>query len=153
MVRNPKKGDYFGFIFEWPETQNKRIILDFFSCMYFIQHCFICRPSDSTVSEDAAIRTRKPNNKISTPLQVCGVCQKSVRQDNYSAHMLLHQERQFRCDRCPARFTRRPELKRHMGAHSAEKLFECEVCSKGETFYSFIPLKKTESCFCVILKA
>jgi hypothetical protein len=24
--------------------------------MYFIQHCFICRPSDSTVSEDAGIK-------------------------------------------------------------------------------------------------
>jgi hypothetical protein len=23
--------------------------------MYVIQHCFICRPSDSTVSEDAGI--------------------------------------------------------------------------------------------------
>jgi hypothetical protein len=28
--------------------------LDFFS-MYCIQHCFICRPSDSTVPEDAGI--------------------------------------------------------------------------------------------------
>jgi hypothetical protein len=26
--------------------------------MYFIQHCFICRPSDSTVSEDAWIEPR-----------------------------------------------------------------------------------------------
>ncbi len=26
-----------------------------FLCMYFIQHCFICRPSDSIVSEDAGI--------------------------------------------------------------------------------------------------
>jgi hypothetical protein len=25
---------------------------------YFIQHCFICRPSDSTVSEDAGIKPR-----------------------------------------------------------------------------------------------
>jgi hypothetical protein len=31
--------------------------LDFFN-MYFIQHCFICRPSDSTVSEDAEIKYR-----------------------------------------------------------------------------------------------
>jgi hypothetical protein len=27
--------------------------------MYFIQHCFICHPSDSTVSEDAGIEPRK----------------------------------------------------------------------------------------------
>jgi hypothetical protein len=26
--------------------------------MYVIQHCFICRPSDSTVSEDARIEPR-----------------------------------------------------------------------------------------------
>ncbi len=26
--------------------------------MYYIQHCFICRPSDSTVSEDAEIEPR-----------------------------------------------------------------------------------------------
>jgi hypothetical protein len=26
--------------------------------MYVIQHCFICRPSDSTVSEDAGIEPR-----------------------------------------------------------------------------------------------
>jgi hypothetical protein len=30
---------------------------DFFS-FYVIQHCFICRPSDSTVSEDAGIESR-----------------------------------------------------------------------------------------------
>jgi hypothetical protein len=31
---------------------------DFFFFMYDIQHCFICRPSDSTVSEDAEIEPR-----------------------------------------------------------------------------------------------
>ncbi len=35
----------------------KEIVGDFFGflCISFIQHCFICRPSDSTVSEDAGI--------------------------------------------------------------------------------------------------
>ncbi len=27
----------------------------YFLCLYFIQHCFIYRPSDSTVLEDAGI--------------------------------------------------------------------------------------------------
>ncbi len=31
---------------------------DFFSPMYCIQHCFVCRPSDSTVSENAGIEPR-----------------------------------------------------------------------------------------------
>ncbi len=33
--------------------------LRFFLCLYFIQHCFICRPTDSTVSEGAGIEPRK----------------------------------------------------------------------------------------------
>jgi hypothetical protein len=38
------KGDFFGcFLFMYP---------------YVIQHCFICRPSHSTVSEDAGIEPR-----------------------------------------------------------------------------------------------
>ncbi len=36
----------------------KKFTGGFFLCMYFIQHCFICRPSDSTVSEDALIEPR-----------------------------------------------------------------------------------------------
>ncbi len=28
------------------------------SCQFLIQHCFICRPSDSNVSEDAEIETQ-----------------------------------------------------------------------------------------------
>ncbi len=31
---------------------------DFFLCTYCIQHCIICRPSNSTVSEDAGIEPR-----------------------------------------------------------------------------------------------
>jgi hypothetical protein len=37
------KGNFFGFLFLF---------------MYDIQHSFICRPSDSTVSEDAGIEPR-----------------------------------------------------------------------------------------------
>ncbi len=35
--------------------------------MYCIQHCFICRPSDSTVSEDAGI---EPRTIVTTALAV-----------------------------------------------------------------------------------
>jgi hypothetical protein len=41
-VNGESKGEFFGF----------------FLFMYDIQHCFICRPSDSTVSEDAGIEPR-----------------------------------------------------------------------------------------------
>ncbi len=34
------------------------IFLYFYIFMYVIQHCFICRPLDSTVSEDAGIDPR-----------------------------------------------------------------------------------------------
>ncbi len=35
-----------------------KLDFDFFFFMYDIQHCFICRPSDSTVSGDAGIEPR-----------------------------------------------------------------------------------------------
>ncbi len=37
------------------------IFLGLFFVMYFIQHCFICRPSDSIVSEDAGIEPMTVN--------------------------------------------------------------------------------------------
>jgi hypothetical protein len=53
-----------------------------FLCMYFIQHCFICRlPSDSTVSEDAGI---EPRTVATSAL--------AVRRSSYSA-ILLYQIR------------------------------------------------------------
>jgi hypothetical protein len=39
------------------QGKSNRGVLGFFS-MYCIQHCFICRPSDSTVSEDAEIEPK-----------------------------------------------------------------------------------------------
>ncbi len=42
-----------------PKPENsKREIYFYFLFMCVIQHCFICRPSDSTVSEDAGIEPR-----------------------------------------------------------------------------------------------
>ncbi len=35
--------------------------------MYVIQHCFICRPSDSTVSDDAGIKPRTIATSINVP--------------------------------------------------------------------------------------
>jgi hypothetical protein len=37
---------------------NLDFFVDFFLFMYVTHHCFICRPSDSTVSEDAGNETK-----------------------------------------------------------------------------------------------
>ncbi len=50
--------------------------------MYDTQHCFICRPSDSTVSEDAGI---EPRTVATTAL--------AVRRDNHSARSHPHSAR------------------------------------------------------------
>ncbi len=42
-------------------------LFEFYGFKYFIQHCFICRPSDSTVSEDAGI---EPRTVATLPLEV-----------------------------------------------------------------------------------
>ncbi len=45
-----------------------------FVCMYLIQHCFICRPSDSSVSENAGM---EPRSIVTLPL--------AVKRSNHSA--------------------------------------------------------------------
>jgi hypothetical protein len=52
----------------------------FFLFMYDIQHCFICRPSDFTVSEDAGIESR---TVATTAL--------AVRRSNHSARSHPHE--------------------------------------------------------------
>jgi hypothetical protein len=53
---------------------NMELDLQSFYIRYDIQHCFICRPSDSTVSEDAGI---EPRTVATTAL--------AVRRSNHSA--------------------------------------------------------------------
>jgi hypothetical protein len=43
------------------------ILLAHFFQKYFIQYCFICRPSESTVSEDAGIEPRTYHSAKSHP--------------------------------------------------------------------------------------
>jgi hypothetical protein len=37
---------------------SEKVTINWICFMYIIQHCFICRPSDSTLSEDAEIEAR-----------------------------------------------------------------------------------------------
>jgi hypothetical protein len=53
LCENARK-KYQDYIFT--KVKNKTNL--FFIFMYVIQHCFICRPSDSAVSEDAGIEPR-----------------------------------------------------------------------------------------------
>ncbi len=45
-------------LMQMKKTRVKQGVFCNFLCMYIIQHCFICRPSDSTVSENAGIEPR-----------------------------------------------------------------------------------------------
>jgi hypothetical protein len=58
----------------YPDQTLKGGFFGFFLFMYDIQHCFICHPSDSTVSEDAGI---EPRTVATTAL--------AVRRSNHSA--------------------------------------------------------------------
>jgi hypothetical protein len=60
----------------WPSQERtdyelrllKRGIFGFFLFMYGMHHCFICRPSDSTVLEDAGIEPRTVATTALAPL-------------------------------------------------------------------------------------
>ncbi len=46
---------------------------------YFIQHCFICRPSESTVSEDAGIELRTVATRLHLNLEKCMYLRKKTK--------------------------------------------------------------------------
>ncbi len=56
--------------------------------MYFIQHCFISRPSDTTVSEDAGIE-----------LRTVAILALAVRRSNHLTWYLLTLKTAYRWDR------------------------------------------------------
>jgi hypothetical protein len=59
MPRHDSYKADFGTISErWQKNKLMSTMSCFYFSMYFIQHCFICRPTDSTVSEDAGIEPR-----------------------------------------------------------------------------------------------
>ncbi len=57
-----------------------RMFFRFFLLMYVIQYCFICHPSDSTVSEDAGIK----------PRIIATLALTARRSNNHSAINLIH---------------------------------------------------------------
>ncbi len=61
----------------------------FFFFMYVIQHCFICRPSESTVSEDAGIKPRS----VATLALTARRCNHSARTHSHSARSHSHSAR------------------------------------------------------------
>jgi hypothetical protein len=67
---------------EFTDLEKKRDFFGLFLFMYDIQHCFTCRPSDSTVSEDAGIELR---TVATTAL--------AVRRSNLSARYRPHSAR------------------------------------------------------------
>jgi hypothetical protein len=64
--------------------------INFCFFMYCILHCFICRPSDSTVSEDAGIEPRTVTTSVLTirrsnqSVNFCGGCTCKQRKNKYT---------------------------------------------------------------------
>ncbi len=92
---------------------------------YFIQHCFICLPSDSTVSEDAGIEPRTVATSALT-----------VRRSNYSARYLPHSARSARAHPRSARS--------HQPIDCFSHTISCEIENKTHSIFNWsivFPLK------------
>ncbi len=81
----------------------------FFLIMYDIQHCFICRPSDTTVSEDAGI---EPRTIATTALP--------VRRSNHSARSHPHSTRSH-----PHSARSHPQLSKQKKTTKDQEWFSC----------------------------
>jgi len=62
----------------------------------------------------------------------CPECKKKLKQKSYRSHLRTHLGfKQFRCDLCGDRFTRKNDVKRHMKLiHEKPRNFQCEECEK-----------------------
>ncbi|KAJ7117344.1 hypothetical protein C8R43DRAFT_1077710 [Mycena crocata] len=64
---------------------------------------------------------------------VIGCTQVNKRRDHMIVHVGSHlAQRLFKCDRCPSRFMRKNELKRHEQSHDTSRPFVCHLCSNGK---------------------
>ena len=62
----------------------------------------------------------------------CPECNKKLKQKSYRSHLRTHLGfKQFRCELCGDRFTRKNDVKRHMKLiHEKPRNFQCEECEK-----------------------
>ena len=62
----------------------------------------------------------------------CPECHKKLKQKSYRSHLRTHLGfKQFRCELCGDRFTRKNDVKRHMKLiHEKPRNFQCEQCEK-----------------------
>ena len=62
----------------------------------------------------------------------CPECKKKLKQKSYRSHLRTHLGfKQFRCELCGDRFTRKNDVKRHMKLiHEKPRNFQCEECKK-----------------------
>ena len=62
----------------------------------------------------------------------CPECNKRLKQKSYRSHLRTHLGfKQFRCELCGDRFTRKNDVKRHMKLiHEKPRNFQCEECEK-----------------------
>jgi len=60
----------------------------------------------------------------------CPECGKKLKQKSYRSHLRTHLgEKQFKCDLCGDRFTRKNDVKRHKRLiHDKPRNFQCDVC-------------------------
>ncbi|KAJ7228916.1 hypothetical protein GGX14DRAFT_415757 [Mycena pura] len=60
---------------------------------------------------------------------IVGCKQTNKRRDHMIVHVGSHlDQRLFKCDKCPSRFTRKNELKRHEQSHDTSRPFACTYC-------------------------
>ncbi len=88
---NPTKGPCLRVFLSIYILHSNRGIFGFFS-MYYIQHCFFCRPSDSAESEDAGI---EPRTVATLALAV-------RRSNQYRLDLILHSSSYDVCALCGA---------------------------------------------------
>ena len=67
---------------------------------------------------------------LRTKMETCKICGKVITSE-MARHMLLHEEKKFKCPECPKTFRHTANLNVHLKYHLKVRPFPCEVCGQG----------------------
>ena len=103
-----------------------------------------CPDCDETFSKrENLLRHRAAAHNTKAPSFKCDICDKSFsRHDNLVTHQRVHSGEKFRCPVCPAKYTQKGKLNKHIQVGKHLLIFYCEICKQRMNFTCMSILEK-----------
>lgn len=93
---------------------------------------FKCNKCNALFAKERSLRIHYNSNKCTEQSHECNICKKVfARKRNLLQHMLLHQDKKYKCSDCDKQFSRQDRYNVHIQDHQGIKKHRCPYCAKG----------------------